>query len=390
MATATGISASQPSSTTMMDTLKPNLMTKVLEFGNLQDRLSFASVSKHARRVVMKECKELWIHLDFSILSPSVRSNLTDKHLAGLLKRVNAKHVTQSLILASCNNIDGSGLTPVRRSKVLSVVDLRRGYDSESRAVKELRTMIPYKLSHVRFNHSIASYGANDAVTIFMRDLAAAKQKQALQDQTKCNACGTLVVDESRQLVANVTGLPPFQCNECHKSYCLGGTTCPIKMEICASCGGAKCATCDKETTKTCDSCSMSYCKDCASFTECLGCKGVSCNDCNSFCSFCDSAFCTYCCQVEGAIFPCFACNEEFCFSCRQVCMCQDCETFLCSECVQVKHCMYCGGDYCVKCRDVTSMGNECLEVIDEDKPVFADKTIDVCVKCQAKMDELL
>jgi hypothetical protein len=381
MTSAAPHNAHKQASSHGIEALQPNLMIEILEYANLPEILALASASSGLRRTVYKKSSGLWTHLDFSTLPLTTRARLTDKSLAGLLKRVNAKHVTKTLNLANCANLDGGGLSPLRHSRRLESVDLRRespNLNEERRAVRELRTMIHHKLSYVRF-HQDSMHSNDGCVVNFLRDLHAAKLKQALEKKFKCNACGDAVADESRQLVPNVTGVPPFQCNDCKNVYCLG-TACTVHLSICVACGGAKCARCDDNKTIICDACARSYCNECAdsSFAKCLGCKEVSCAFCRSVCATCDSTFCSYCVESEGSIFPCFSCNKEYCFQCCEVAMCHDCDQFLCENCLEVKRCGYCSGYFCIKCRDVTSMPNG------------SGGTVDVCDKCQDKMMELL
>ena len=353
--------------------------TAVLEFVDLPTRLRFATCSTRTRKIVYKDCSSLWTHIDFSSLPLDVRHRLTDKSLAELLKRVNARKVTQTLVLSMCSNVDGSGLSPIRHSPYLESVDLRRNspdVNEERRAVRELRTMIHHKLSHVRFNEPLPTYPCG--VTDFLRELCAAKLQQALEKGVVCTACGDAIAQhESRQLSPNVTGVPNLQCRDCKNYFCLGAN-CPATLVVCVSCAGAKCGHCDDKSAP-CNACARLHCKDCAaSFNNCVGCKEVSCDACRSFCATCNATFCFHCIDSEASILSCFSCNQEYCFHCRKVAMCSDCEQFLCEKCLEVKRCGYCSGYFCIDCRDVTSMPNG------------SGGTVSVCTKCQDKMMELL
>ncbi len=372
-----------------MEVLQPNLITRILEFVELVDRIQAAHSSKKMRRHVYKHCSSLWIHLDFSALPLNIRSRFNDENLARLLKRINAKSVTRTLSLASCDLVDGSGMSPLRHSPVLETVDLRRNSPDpqhERRATRELRTMVHHALFHVWFSSpSAAAASYSSGIAHFFRVLHAAKLKQALEEKIKCCACGNGVADKAMQLVPSMTGFPPNQCHECKKHYCLG-QDCPTKLVVCVSCFGAKCLECDNGTSTICEACAREYCHDCVSFSKCAGCLQVSCGGCFVACSTCHKTFCSHCVENEKSILSCLCCDKQYCFDCRQVLMCFACQQYLCEKCAVVTHCGYCSEDYCSTCRSMVSMHTDTENVPNG----TGGRTVDVCVKCQEKMKELL
>ena len=69
---------------------------------------------------VYRESSQAWFKIDFD-----EDKRLTDYDLSRLLTRVNAGSVTNDLDLFGCNQIRGSGLAPLRHSRVLQRLDLR-------------------------------------------------------------------------------------------------------------------------------------------------------------------------------------------------------------------------------------------------------------------------
>lgn len=367
-----------------LEVLQPNLITRILLCVELHERVKAAHASKKMRRQVYKHCSSLWIHLDFSSLPLKIRSRFNDESLARLLKRINAKHVTRTLSLASCDWVDGSGMSPLRHSPVLETVDLRRNSLDplhERRATRELRTMVQHALVQVWFSSPIAAASYSSGIAHFFRVLRAAKLKQALEQGIKCSACGDAVADEAKQLVPSKIGVPPNQCLECKKHCCLD---CPAKLVICVGCSGAKCLECG--TSTICQACAREYCQECASFSKCAGCLQVSCGGCLVACSTCHKSFCSHCVENEKSIIVCLCCDKEYCFDCREVLMCFGCQQFLCDECAVVTHCGYCNEDYCSTCRATVSMQTDTENVPNG----TGGSTVEVCVKCQEKMKELL
>lgn len=114
---------------------------------------------------------------------------MTDSMLQALLTRVNARQITKFLSIALCGQIQGSGLEPLRGSRILERVVLRTGgarFD-EALVMDILRTMLPHKLYEVqlvpfrRIPHVYANKSLHTARRdSFHRDLRAARCQQAL------------------------------------------------------------------------------------------------------------------------------------------------------------------------------------------------------------------
>ena len=100
-------------------------------FLKLSSRIRLASTSKTLQKLIFQDCIPLWREIDFSDLPYATKQSLTDEMLASLLIRVNAKSVTRTINLTSCNGIQGTGLEPLRGSEVLEILDMMEAYHEE-------------------------------------------------------------------------------------------------------------------------------------------------------------------------------------------------------------------------------------------------------------------
>lgn len=141
-----------------------DLVAKILEFSSVSERLKLARGSTRLLHLITRDCTSLWVEIDFSKEERAQRERLCDAMLAGVLTRVSAREVTKYLNLWGCVRIEGSGLSPLRSSRMIERLDLRTDpqhvrwrarFLDESETVAILRTMIPRNLWDVRFlgNH---------------------------------------------------------------------------------------------------------------------------------------------------------------------------------------------------------------------------------------------
>jgi hypothetical protein len=221
-------------------------LTHVLKLLDIPSRVKLASCNLTLQQRVYRECFGAWISIDFSLLTHSVR--LGDLDLSRLLTKVNARLVTKDLDLKSCNNVRGTGLAPLRSSRVLETVSLP-GFPFDPTIIFwTLQTCIPYNVSHVSMNKYGKEYKA-DVTLDFMRKLAEEKAARALESGIPCSDCGEPLVEQSMQTVPGLRGLPTNVCLNCKKSYCRKAS-CPVGMLDCTDCHQTFCQTfcteCDK------------------------------------------------------------------------------------------------------------------------------------------------
>lgn len=93
-----------------MEALPTDILTRILEFSSLSERLRLARCSKSLLDLITKECTALWVTIDLSKELYRKRVRISDAMLAGLLRRVDAHTVTKQLNLEACHNVNGWGL----------------------------------------------------------------------------------------------------------------------------------------------------------------------------------------------------------------------------------------------------------------------------------------
>lgn len=348
-----------------VEQLPVELLTKVLEFSELPERLRVARCNKTLLNRVTKECTELWVKIDFHRCH-SYSQNLTDYMLSSLLTRVNALNITTCLNLTNCTKIVGSGLRPLRNSQVLESIDLRTSFRygrivlNQALVMKILETMFPYSLFQVRFwrvirgtarreiSRSRALIAKQDA---FYNRLCAAKHEQSLQQQTRCSSCQHLVAEE--------TGLSQWtRCTKCKEQFCRSNSCSASVQATCHQCQSISCETCND--VGRCDECDEHFCKGCKEVSDpcrvCMRtfCAGqgdvcplvLTCNDCGeSICEQCDD-------RSVSRTLLCVHCLECYCGrdECRMVESCDVCLNPLCQKCCEMVTCIACDVTCCQRC----------------------------------------
>ena len=96
----------------------------LMDFMDIPSRVKLARCNTSLQRQVYQECRRAWIEIRFGAMAEVHRDNVTDRDLSILIARVNAREVTRLIGLQNCRKIDGSGLTPLKNSRVLHLVDL--------------------------------------------------------------------------------------------------------------------------------------------------------------------------------------------------------------------------------------------------------------------------
>lgn len=258
----------------VMEQLPSDIISKAL------DRLNLAMCSALLLRYIAKERPGMW-----SIISPSggvgnilVSSfSITDSMLSSLLVRVNAKSVTSVLNLNGCQSITGTGLEPLRDSRVLEVVKLPHKVINKRIVMDIFKTSFPFKLAQVLFCRYCLSadrlryissnrppeethdeYNARIAKQdTFECELRLAKYQRDIQLGVKCTGCNLSLAEESSQVVPCKRGLPVSQCAKCAGRYCRRGS-CPVIVQDCHHCKETLCGHCEK--LSRCDECEGSFC----------------------------------------------------------------------------------------------------------------------------------
>jgi len=272
--------------------LPVDVMVHIDSFMTLPDRVRLAATSKPVRKFIYEGCVPLWQTIDFSEVPIKLRLKMNDEMLALLLIQVKARTVTRSLDL-NILKIQGTGLLPLSDSETLETCRMPIGYLYENRCllmvVRILRTMLPFKLSHVCFD--LGNSYPSIIIASFLRDLRHAELERARDQQITCTACNEAVWQESRQLVEMNSGVSSPSCITCRRLFCRRGS-CTVGLADCVLCDDTSCDNC--KHVKRCNRCALSYCHDCNPVHSCSGCSEVACNECFDVftCSMCEKSVC--------------------------------------------------------------------------------------------------
>jgi len=337
------------------------------------------------RKLVYQDCVPLWCNIDFSDVKDGAKASLTDAMLSSLLIRVNARNVTRSLNLKQCGNLHGTGLGPLSGSQILEDLDLRQYYQGrlvESLVVPILRTMIPFKLFRVRIRDTFPLEYAPSPFTKFLYDLRTARQHQVQVKKISCAACDEVLVEELRQIVANVSGVPSTYCGSCRNHYCRRGS-CATSLVDCGYCGEVSCDSCSQ--VKHCVKCSVSFCEPCNPVHSCGSCSKGFCRDCDDcldcvrMCAECDKILCIQCNQQQNDLISyCEACSEPYCGDCRQVNFCALCQNDICEQCEKFNFLDCCSSMVCEECV-VPQQRDECEKSIVQAKLLKSATSVRSC-----------
>lgn len=131
---------------TMMEALPVDLLTHTLVFMDVSSRAKLASCNASLQARIYHDCAKAWETIDLPFYT-----RMTDLELSLLLTKVNARQRTKSFNLTHCLFIQGTGLMPLRMSRVLETVNLHKSeaWRNPTPALSILRYSIPYKLMDV-------------------------------------------------------------------------------------------------------------------------------------------------------------------------------------------------------------------------------------------------
>lgn len=329
---------------TMFEQFPVETLTHILKFLSICSRVKLASCNHTLQQQIYRECAGAWISIEFDFLE-NVR--LGDLDLSRLLTRINARQVTKVLNLQCCDNVRGSGLAPLRSSRVLETISLPNHHFDPATVFWTLQTCIPYNLTHVMMNE-IGEEFKDDVTIDFMRKLGEEKSARALENGVLCSDCCEPLVEQSMQRVPGLRGLPASICMECDKSYCRRAS-CPVGMLECTDCHQTFCSGCN--TVLTCSDCGLTNCKDCnEDYDSCYKCRKVSCDGCGkvSLCSYCQEEQVCRDCGFASDLCDNVMC--VFCDDCWQNKKCTGCEGHICTFCSSPRECGGCFAEYCEHC----------------------------------------
>lgn len=347
--------------------------------------LRVARCSKTLYHTVINDCPMLWEEMVFHESNGTAHHRLTDDMLAALLRRVDARRVTKKLDLSGCARLVGTGLEPLRHSRVLESVDLRTRcvgevVDALEKIVLDILKIDDASSLHEIYFSKVYLYWRDDyryrrqdfgslerhpsrwflTETLlrrarFVRAMREERYRQARRQKIACRGCQDPICRGDAQIVPNITGRPMNRCCDCNNYYCRKGS-CPVVVRDCQNCGKTSCGDC--KSVRQCSDCRRSFCG---------GCKGMRpkcsmCGDGEVYCSDCfsdrallsETEWCTRCpnrrwneCRMHQYVACCSdGCLSRYCGECQPLMSaCTNHGSMFCPKCV--KQCQQCSRTFC-------------------------------------------
>lgn len=170
-----------------MEHLPTEILVRILLFLDIPAKVKLARCNLTLQQRVYRDCSDAWTFMQFYTYGyGGPHLHLTDLELSTLFTRINAREVVKQLDLEDCGNIRGSGLAPLRNSRVLERVNVEntKFYPNPSVALNILYSSIPYNLSQVLMDKHCES----DVFSVqFMRHLHEGRSAKARE--TMCSSC---------------------------------------------------------------------------------------------------------------------------------------------------------------------------------------------------------
>ena len=258
--------AAQQANNPTLANLSDDLLLDCCKLLPVTSLVSFSACSKNLREVANHG--SLWTQLS---IPPESAAGLTDRSLAGLLQRVDAKNYMTLISLTGCSQIDGSGLWPLHDSTALRAIDLRRfELDQGDLRARPLATsaqrflvqMIP-RLDSVLVTDSdvslsLTQLGPGTSASASKFCLTLAEAGLAVAD-SPCILCHELMpASKAAAQARRWTGPRLHKCSSCRRSFCRECEDASFRE--CCDCGLWRCNSClefedadDEEEIYLCD-----------------------------------------------------------------------------------------------------------------------------------------
>ena len=313
---------------------------------------SLSDVSK----AIISSCE--WDTLDFTNIEDSLAYKLTDDDIYSILIAIKANQTLKKLMLTNCTNIIGGGLSPLRSSTVLELLDLSLVDKYES----------PHNLHHTYNGHLQREKISHEAILPIVESILASDG---------CALKYTLFPESWRWLNIDMFvlfGRFARRYNERFYRYGLSCSKCEARLfqdtnarhwmnvqtlrhgNTCYDCLKPFCDDCFNEDGHVflweCRVCQKAYCSDCNQVKPCATCADAVCSGCMpNACGVCEQDLCADC------LFTCDCCGKHSCKDCHQVRLCSECHKTNCLDCFNgedydVDCCLCCEEDYCFQCQD--------------------------------------
>ena len=201
--------AAQQANIPALANLSDDLLLDCCKLLPVTSLVSFSACSKNLRQVANDG--SLWTQLS---IPPESAARLTDRSLADLLQRVDAKNYMASISLMGCNRINCSGLWPLHDSTALRTIDLRRAKLDRGQ-VRALRLTTSAEQFVVQMLPCLDSVLIGKSKSASKLRLAIAEAGLPVADSRPCNSCHELVPSVCE-------GVRPLtKCSSCRRKFCL-------------------------------------------------------------------------------------------------------------------------------------------------------------------------
>ena len=223
--------AAQQANNPALANLSDDLLFDCCKLLPVTSLVGFGACSKNLRQVANHG--SLWTQLS---IPPESAAGLTDRSLAGLLQRVDAKNYMTLISLTGCSQIDGSGLWPLHDSTALRAIDLRRAKLDRGRfKARRLATSAEQFLEQALPRLDSVLITSSKSASKLRRTLAEAGL--TIADSRPCVLCHELVPSASE-------GVRPltFECGYCIREFCFECQD--AFFRDCSECGIRACNRC--------------------------------------------------------------------------------------------------------------------------------------------------
>lgn len=320
----------------LLDDIPPGILEHILRHLDIASLVQAAGSCSTLRRLVFQENwpDSLWSRIDFGTVDARFAAQITDPQLAALLRNCRARVQCQVLKLSRCTSLTGTGLEPLRGSRVLREIDLwldksvrvgrvevdldfvlpllssmppmaTNGIPSDA---EEEENDAPLGLSRVimrrQFNGENFFGLFDERVADWFVEFEEALRAHFRDTRVQCGYCVRTFADacswEDLWWKA-----PTAYCQICGRLSCATGNECPVNMQ-CRRCQIQSCQGDNCEHILNCNGCDVPFCLECVDEND-VKCENYE--DCGrNFCGNC-SHLCRLCSKCKEAAF-CHECIE--------------------------------------------------------------------------------
>jgi len=343
-----------------------------------------------------------WDVLDFGDIEKDLAYNLRDRHIKAILLCIDAVNNVKRLRLTNCFAFTGTGLEPLRDSRVIEQIDLGIVSNCTREWGVYLTPQIVYKQVVPILDSIIEGEGCALKHLQFPKlwrnddDGFLARYNEMLRRRGRicCRKCNKRSYPKMVEVVGGRA--VPYRIHQ-GSSRKFGQ-----QSNTCSNCLNHFCGVCRRDEEKTLrfcgDGCGKNFCSNCTTFNTCNSCKKESCASCETFFNCCSSH-----------------CDRKICSGCILKNTCEKCRRSWCQHCehsgpiklhnmdgneerVQCTRCLCCAG--CGDCIDSVypSACSRCYEYFCEscfqnseghysDEYCDMDEYCSVCVGCREEIE---